>query len=286
MPDTDHSTDESTGDNHVDGNRAAHNRADDHRLARRLADESGALLLDLRRRFGFADPGALRTAGDRESHLLLMRRLAELAPGDAVLSEEGADDHARLDAERVWIVDPLDGTREYAEQGRADWAVHVALWVSGRLVAGAVALPAAGVTLGTDDPPRLSPLVDRPMRIVASRTRAPQLVQDLVSAVSGEVVPLGSAGAKVASVLRGETDAYVHAGGQYEWDSAAPVVVARAAGAVTTRLDGSELVYNRADPMLPDLVVCRPELAETIARELWELGVPQHTPRPDGRADQ
>jgi 3'(2'), 5'-bisphosphate nucleotidase len=189
-----------------------------------------------------------------------------------VLSEEGVDDAARLTADRVWIVDPLDGTREFGE-GRADWAVHVALWVrsgaggpsedDGTLAVGAVGLP-GGTVLSSHPAPTLPPAGEGPIRVLASRTRAPAIVDDVVAALGGLKVPLGSAGAKIAAVVRGEAEVYVHAGGQWEWDSAAPVAVAHAAGVVTTRLDGSPLRYNRSHPYLPDLLVCRPELAEQV----------------------
>jgi 3'(2'), 5'-bisphosphate nucleotidase len=169
----------------------------------------------------------------------------------------------RLTAERVWIVDPLDGTREFSELGRADWAVHVALWQSGDLVGGAVALPAQGITLATPTvtPP---PATAGKPRIVVSRSRPPAIALAVRDALDGTLVEMGSAGAKVASVVQGISDVYVHAGGQYEWDSAAPVAVARAAGLHTSRIDGSPLVYNQPDPMLPDLVVCRPEFADAV----------------------
>jgi 3'(2'), 5'-bisphosphate nucleotidase len=180
-----------------------------------------------------------------------------------VLSEEGADDPIRLRSERVWIIDPLDGTREFSELGRDDWAVHVALWQAGNLVAGAVALPAQGITLATPDVATPPPAPAKP-RIVVSRTRPPAVALEVRDALDGVLVEMGSAGAKVASVVQGLSDAYVHAGGQYEWDSAAPVAVARAAGLHTSRLDGAPLEYNRPDPKLPDLIVCRPELAEAV----------------------
>jgi 3'(2'), 5'-bisphosphate nucleotidase len=163
----------------------------------------------------------------------------------------------------VWIVDPLDGTREFSELGREDWAVHVALWQSGELVAGAVALPAQGVTLATPDVAAPPPPPVKP-RIVVSRTRPPAVALAVRDALGGTLVEMGSAGAKVASVVQGIADVYVHAGGQYEWDSAAPVAVARAAGLYTSRIDGSPLVYNQSDVLLPDLVVCRPELADAV----------------------
>ena len=169
----------------------------------------------------------------------------------------------RLSAERVWIVDPLDGTREFSELGREDWAVHVALWQSGALVAGAVALPAQGVTLATPDPVP-PPAYSGEPRIVVSRTRPPEIALKVRDALNGTLVPMGSAGAKVAAVIQGLADVYVHAGGQFEWDSAAPVAVAGAAGLHTSRIDGSPLEYNRSDPKLPDLVVCRPEYADAV----------------------
>jgi 3'(2'), 5'-bisphosphate nucleotidase len=192
-----------------------------------------------------------------------MEALAKARPDDAVLSEEGADDPVRLRSSRVWIVDPLDGTREFSELDREDWAVHVALWQDGELVAGAVALPAQGITLATPTVPA-PPAAPAVPRIVVSRTRPPEVALQVRDALGGVMVEMGSAGAKVASVVQGLADVYVHAGGQYEWDSAAPVAVARAAGLYTSRIDGSPLQYNRPDPKLPDVVVCRPEYAEAV----------------------
>ena len=252
----------------------------DHDVARALADQAGAALLRLRAELGFADPGALRAAGDRAAQALLAERLGALRPADAVLSEEAPDDRRRLTADRVWIIDPLDGTREFAEAGRADWAVHVALWQAGRLTAGAVALPARGVVLGADLPPsRTSWQPGRPPRIAVSRTRPPPVTAAVARALGAELVPMGSAGAKVAAVVLGDVDAYVHGGGQYEWDSAAPVAVALAAGLHATRLDGSALWYNRPDPALPDLLVCVPELAAAILAVTGEedAGLPDPT---------
>ncbi len=238
---------------------------DDAALARHLAADTGDLLRRLRSsHHGSAD---LRTAGDRAAQAFLSSRLEELRPDDAVLSEEAADDLARLDADRVWLVDPLDGTREFAE-GRDDWAVHVALWERGELVAGAVALPGRETTLATDDPPRLPARQHRRLRVTVSRSRPDPDVIVAMNSLSADVVPWGSAGFKVATVLLGETDAYVHAGGQYEWDSAAPVAVAVAAGLHASRLDGSPLAYNEANPYLPDLVVCRREVAADLLAAL------------------
>lgn len=244
--------------------------ATDHDTAHALATSAGDVLLGVRGA-RFADTTALKDAGDAASHRHLLARLGESCPGDAVLSEEGVDDAVRLAADRVWIVDPLDGTREFSETDRTDWAVHVALWERGELTAGAVALPAEGVTLSTVRPPSLPGRADGPLRLAVSRSRPPALVQDLAAAFGADLVPMGSAGVKAMAVVRGQVDAYVHGGGQYEWDSAAPVAVARAAGLHTSRLDGSPLTYNQADPYLPDLLICRPELAERLLDALAQL---------------
>jgi 3'(2'), 5'-bisphosphate nucleotidase len=235
---------------------------DDHAMSAWLATTAGERLLEVR---GEGLEGAeLKQAGDRTSHDLLVELLARHCPDDAVLSEEGADDVSRTTADRVWIVDPVDGTREFSEPPRDDWAVHVALWQHGDLVAGAVAQPALGVTFSSGEPGTIPPLSAARPRLAVSRTRPPSFVSALAAEIGADLVPMGSAGAKVMSVLRDVTDAYVHAGGQYEWDSAAPVAVARAWGLHTSRADGSTLVYNREDPLLPDLLVCRPELAGPI----------------------
>ena len=221
----------------------------------------------------------MRKAGDRLSHEFLIAELARERPGDVVLSEEGRDDPARLAAERVWIVDPLDCTREFGEPGRPDWAVHVALWAQGRLAAGAVALPARGCVLTTAEPGRRSAGVSpaagghaedtvQPLRVMVSRTRAPAFATRLAGDMGATLLPLGSAGAKAAAVICGEADAYVHDGGQYEWDSAAPVAVALAAGMHASRLDGSKLEYNQANPWLPDLVMCPVPLADALLKAI------------------
>jgi 3'(2'), 5'-bisphosphate nucleotidase len=235
---------------------------DDHALAAWLAATAGERLLEVRET-GLTGR-ELKDAGDRAAHELLAELLAEHRPDDFVLSEEGKDDKRRLGAHRVWIVDPLDGTREFSEPPRDDWAVHVALWEDGELVAGAVAQPALGETFDTGNPPVVPPSTSERPRIAVSRTRPPAFVEALASEMNAELVAMGSAGVKVISVVRDVTDAYVHAGGQYEWDSAAPVAVARAAGLFTSRIDGSPLEYNQDDVYLPDLIVCRPELADRI----------------------
>jgi 3'(2'), 5'-bisphosphate nucleotidase len=243
--------------------------SDDDRLAHELAAAAGRRLLALRAAGG--EPDDLRKAGDQTSHEFLTAELARRRPDDWVLSEEGADNPARLSADRVWIVDPLDGTREFGEAGRADWAVHVALWErdageQGALTAGAVALPAQDRVLSTVSPPPAPPAA-RPaarLRIVVSRTRPAAFLPRMAELLGADLVPLGSAGAKVAAVLNAESDAYVHAGGQYEWDSAAPVAVARAAGFHASRIDGSGLFYNQPDLLMPDILVCAPVLADPL----------------------
>ncbi|WP_327588731.1 3'(2'),5'-bisphosphate nucleotidase CysQ [Nonomuraea sp. NBC_00507] len=248
---------------------------DDHALAADLASEAGERLLRIRERLGFGDAPALKAEGDRSSHVFLMESLARLRPSDSVLSEEATReerlDPRRLAADRVWIVDPLDGTREFSEEGRADWAVHVALWERGQLTAGAVALPAQGRTLSTAEPPKPPAYDGGRFRIAVSRTRPPEFVQKLAYLAGADLVPIGSAGAKISAVLTGEVEAYVHAGGQYEWDSAAPVAVALAAGAHASRIDGSRLTYNQADPSLPDILVSLPELATSLLAGIRDL---------------
>ena len=206
----------------------------------------------------------LGDAGDAAAQRAIVDVLASERPGDVVFSEEAADDVRRLTADRVWIVDPLDGTHEYGDPDRHDWAVHVALWSAGELTAAAVALPGLGEVLVTDPAPALPEHSPGPLRVAVSRTRPPAVADAVAAALGAELVPLGSAGYKTVAVVRGEVDAYVHAGGMYQWDSAAPVAVARAAGLTTCRLDGAPLVYNDPDPWLPDLVVCRPEHAEAL----------------------
>jgi 3'(2'), 5'-bisphosphate nucleotidase len=265
----------------------------DGAFARWLAARAGQALMNLRAEMGFADPGALKSAGDKVSHDLIRTELAKWRAGDAVLSEEdegsrlawtaevSSEAVSRLNADRVWIIDPLDGTREFSEDGRSDWAVHVALWArnaptSHGLVAGAVGLPAQHRVLATDYPPAYPPMTleaatsggGRTIRLAASRSRPPVFLTDLAADIGAHLVPMGSAGAKIAAVVTGEVDAYIHAGGQYEWDSAAPVAVATATGLHASRIDGSALKYNEADPRLPDLLVCRKDLASRLLAAL------------------
>jgi 3'(2'), 5'-bisphosphate nucleotidase len=239
----------------------------DVEVAAQAARAAADVLLDLRSR-GELTGRALGDAGDAAAQEAISALLAERCPDDAVFSEEAVDDPRRLSADRVWIIDPLDGTREYGEDGRHDWAVHVALWSGGDLSAAAVALPALDQVLVTAPAPELPGRGDGPVRIAVSRSRPPAEASAVAEALGAELVPLGSAGYKTVAVARGEVDAYVHSGGQYQWDSAAPVAIARAAGLVTCRLDGSPLVYNAPDPYLPDLVVCRPELADRVLSAL------------------
>ncbi|MGQ0481839.1 MAG: 3'(2'),5'-bisphosphate nucleotidase CysQ [Pseudonocardia sp.] len=262
-------------------------REDDHELARRLADQAGALLLAVREELIDAEPRVRKDAGDARAHEFLAGELGRHRPHDTVFSEEeehsrektlsraealsseealsaeARDDYGRLSADRVWIVDPLDGTREFGEPGRTDWAVHVALWEHGELAAGAVALPAQGATLATPEV-AAPPAYDGQPRVVVSRTRAPAVATAVCERLAGRLVTMGSAGAKAMAVVQGLAEVYVHSGGQYEWDSAAPVAVARAAGLHTSRIDGGPLRYNRPDPLLPDLLICRPEYADAV----------------------
>jgi 3'(2'), 5'-bisphosphate nucleotidase len=246
----------------TDAPQPAQIATDDHAFAAWAAEQAGARLLEVRAEG--LEGRALKDAGDAAAQTLLASLLAEHRPDDSVLSEEASDDKSRLQADRVWIIDPLDGTREFSEPPRDDWAVHVALWERGELSAGAVAQPALGETFHTGTPPQVAARTAERPRIAVSRTRPPAFVQALADEIDAELVPMGSAGVKVMSVVRDVADAYVHAGGQYQWDNAAPVAVARAAGLHCSRVDGSPLVYNADDTSLPDLIVCRPELAETI----------------------
>ena len=244
--------------------------ADDHLFAAWAATVAGELLTEVRTQG--LEGKELKDAGDQAAQELLMQVLAAHRPDDSVLSEESRATHVdkqRLDADRVWIIDPLDGTREFSEPPREDWAVHVALWArtgegTGELVAGAVAQPGLHTTFHTGEPPVVPARTSERPRIAVSRTRPPAFVQAMAEEIGADLVPMGSAGAKVISVARDVTDAYVHAGGQYEWDSAAPVAVARAAGLHTSRVDGTPLLYNQREVLLPDLVVCRRELAQDI----------------------
>jgi 3'(2'), 5'-bisphosphate nucleotidase len=236
--------------------------AADHAVAADVATAAGQLLLKVRDDLAGAPGYHVGDEGDRLAHDLIVEMLHEAVPDDAVLSEEGRDDLVRLQRSRVWIVDPLDGTREFGEPGRSDWAVHVALTIDGVVQAGAVALPAVGRTFATDPAPVVPERAPGPVRVVVSRSRPPIEARIIADVLDGQLVALGSAGAKAMAVVLGDVDIYAHAGGQYEWDNAAPAAVALAAGLHASRLDGSPLRYNQADPWLPDLLICRPELAD------------------------
>lgn len=235
----------------------------DHQLAAELAARSAELLRALRAS-GIDDPDGLREQGDRRSHELLVTELASRRPGDAVLSEEGKDSAQRLSARRVWIIDPLDGTREFGELDRPDWAVHVALVIDGFPVAGAVALPALNEVWSTATAPvrPASKPAATPPRLAVSRTRPGWSASLVEQALHAELVPLGSAGFKALAVVRGVADIYAHSGGQYEWDSAAPAAVALAHGLHASRLDGTPLAYNNPSPYLPDLLIAHPDWAQ------------------------
>lgn len=239
----------------------------DEDLAAQLAESAGQLLLALRTR-GIVGGKALGDAGDATANAWLMMALRALRPEDGVLSEERVDDLSRMGKRRVWIVDPLDGTREYAE-GRDDWAVHVALSVDGHATLGAVALPAQGITLRSDQPPPPPSRPERP-RILVSRTRPPPECSRLADRLGAELVPMGSAGAKAMAVVLGQGDIYFHTGGQHQWDNAAPVAVALGAGLVATRVDGSPCRYNERDTLLPDLLICAPELETRVRAALQD----------------
>lgn len=242
----------------------------DAALAAELAADAGKLLLTVRDEVGFGSPSWLGDAGDQRANALILNRLHAARPDDAVLSEEAPDDLARLGADRVWIVDPLDGTREFCIPGRDDWAVHIALWQrggGGGITDAAVALPARGnVVFRTDTVTGGEALggVPNTVRVAVSATRMPAIVRRIAQLTPIEAVPIGSAGAKAMAVVCGDVDAYLHAGGQWEWDSAAPAGVVLAAGMHASRLDGSPLVYNQPDPYLPDLLMCRRDVAAPL----------------------
>ncbi len=241
----------------------------DAALAAELATEAGEMLLDLRAEAGFGDPYDLGDAGDRRANVLILDRLGAERPGDAVLSEESADDPSRVHADRVWIIDPVDGTREFSMPGREDWAVHVALWQRdgtgrGAITDAAVGLPARGEVYRTDTVVGPAPRGNGTILITASASRPPAVLSRIRDRLDVGLVRIGSAGAKAMAVVRGDVDAYIHAGGQWEWDSAAPAGVVLAAGLHASRIDGSPLVYNRRDPYLPDLLMCRKELAPVL----------------------
>lgn len=253
----------------------------DAALAAAVADDAGRLLLAVRDELGFDYPRDLGDAGDARANALIADRLRAARPGDAILSEESPDTQARLRADRVWIVDPLDGTREYSTPGRDDWAVHIALWrrshnpggPDGAISDAAVALPAADRVYRSDTvAAEVAPTgVGQPIRVAVSATRPPPILHHVHRVVPLELVPIGSAGAKAMAVVRGDVDAYLHAGGQWEWDSAAPAGVVLAAGMHASRLDGSPLVYNRPNPYLPDLLMCRREVAQPLLAAIRQV---------------
>jgi 3'(2'), 5'-bisphosphate nucleotidase len=240
----------------------------DNELAAFLAADAGKILLDLRTS-GIFSGKELGKAGDAQANDMLIRKLTELRPDDGLLSEETADTPERLTKSRVWIIDPLDGTREYSE-GRDDWAVHVALAIDGKAHLGAVALPSLGLTLTSGTPSPLPP-ANTPPKMLVSRTRPAAEAVAVANAIGAELLPMGSAGAKAMAVVRGEADIYLHTGGQYEWDNCAPVAVAQAAGLFTSRVDGSPMHYNAQNPYLPDLLICRPELVDQVMAALKTL---------------
>lgn len=240
----------------------------DAELAAQLAHHAGQLLLQVRGS-GLIDGKALGQAGDQTANQFLVHALRHARPDDGLLSEESKDTDERLGKRRVWIVDPVDGTREYGEE-RNDWAVHVALAVDGEAVTGAVALPGLDLVLRTDAPVTVPPAPEQ-LRLVVSRTRPAAEAVAVADRIGGKLVPMGSAGAKAMAIVRGEADIYLHSGGQYEWDSCAPVAVAKARGLHCSRMDGSPLVYNQRDTYMPDLLICRQEHAQPVFDALAAL---------------
>ena len=253
------------------GDPSAREAETDTELATRLAVEAGRRLVDLRARLWAegAHSWEVMDGGDAASQRYLEDELRLLRPDDAVLSEEGLEDARRFTSDRVWIVDPLDGTREFGEPGRQDWAVHVALWEHDHFPAAAVSLPALDLVLATDPAPTVPPSDREKPRLITSRSRAPYAAVIVANVLGCDAVRLGSAGAKAMAVVLGDADIYLHDGGMYQWDSAAPAAVAMAAGLHVSRIDGSPLVYNERDPWLPDLLVCRSELADPVLAALW-----------------
>ena len=240
----------------------------DAELAAHLAKIAGNILIEVRDS-GMFTGKALGKAGDQTANQFLVSALREQRPDDGLLSEESRDTDERLSKDRVWIVDPVDGTREFGE-ARTDWAVHVALCVNGRPETGAVALPGLGIVLRSDAPIALPALPQRP-RMVVSRTRPAAEAVAVSDTIRAELIGMGSAGAKSMAVVRGEAEIYLHTGGQYEWDSAAPAAVALAHGLHASRIDGSRLVYNNADTYMPDLLICRAEWAEQVLAEVAKI---------------
>ncbi len=239
---------------------------EDHRLAADIVQEAGGLLLSLRANSARARRESLSALADRTSDQFIRRWLVRVRPDDPILSEEDFSGAEQLPSRRIWVVDPLDGSREYGERGRSDWAAQLALVVDNLPRAGAVALPAQTVLATTLAPPRLASVRPRKPRIAISRTRPPTFIEGVADALGATLLPLGSAGAKTLAVILGHADVYLHAGGQYEWDSAGPVAVALASGLHASRIDGSPLRYNQGDPWLPDILICRPELARSTLR--------------------
>lgn len=244
----------------------------DAEFAARLAIQTGQILMDIREPL-FASGASqwdVKDAGDAAAQDFIAEQLRLHRPDDAVLSEEeGQTDQRRFHTDRVWIIDPLDGTREFSEPGRTDWAVHIALWEKDHFGAAAVSLPAVNAVFCTDPAPPMPKIErDRPV-LITSRNRAPYSAVLVAEGLGCDAVRLGSAGAKAMALVMGQADIYVHDGGMHQWDSAAPAAVAMAAGFHATRLDGSPLVYNARDPWYPDFIVCRPELADSVLRSIW-----------------
>ena len=251
---------------------------DDHLLAANLAESAGRMLVDCRS--GAAGQllggSSLAHEGDQRAHLHLLTRLQEARPDDAVLSEEGADDAQRLDSSRLWVIDPLDGSRDYGF-GNDEWAVHVGLVEDGKIVAGAVALSALDLLFHTGEGEGPACAVDennpnrRPV-IVTARSRVNAEGMLLAHELGADVFACGSAGVKAMLVVNGTADAYVHASPLYEWDVCAPAAVAQSAGLHVSDAAGDPLVFNQARPVVNSFLVCRPELVDDILSALSSTG--------------
>ena len=237
----------------------------DVELAAHLAEVAGRLLIEVRAS-GMLSLKALGKAGDATANQFLVHAIKEQRPDDGLLSEEEKDSSERLSKSRVWIIDPVDGTREYGE-ARTDWAVHIGLAIDGVPVMGAVGLPGLNKVLRTDQPVPVPPAPEK-LRMVVSRTRPAREATEVAEKLGAELVPMGSAGAKAMSIILGDADIYLHSGGQYEWDSCAPVAVALAHGLHCSRIDGSPLIYNQADVYMPDLLICRKDHAAMVLAEV------------------
>lgn len=236
----------------------------DHRIAANLALRAGQALLEYREAEldkPFYDQWDVRDGGDRLAHELLVDELAGLCPHDIVMSEEGRDNPARLEADRTWIVDPLDGTYDFPFADSIEWAVHVALVEDGLPTAAAVSVPGFDQVFATDSGP-CAARGERDAPLVVSGRSNGYFGAEVARALDGGLTACGSSGVKAMLVVAGQVDVYVHGSGLYEWDVCAPAAVAEAAGLVVTDIHGDEIRYNKPDPVVGGFVVSRPEFAD------------------------